>query len=123
MVAGGNDGGAGSTNTVFLYDVEANTWNEVAPMLTSRLGAAAVTLPGKGGGKGGRGGRQVMVVGGHDAAGHDELDTVELYTMDDVPGGPGSWSTMPAMQTARKHPAAAVLEDGRVVVAGKEAER
>ena len=59
-----------------------------------------------------------MVIGGHDGTHKDELATAEVYTLDDVQGGPGSWASLPPMQTARKHPAAAVLADGRVVVAG-----
>ena len=111
LVAGGNDGGAGATSSALLFDQEAQSWREVAPMSTPRLGAAGVALPD---------GRSVAVIGGDDGMA-TELATVEVFHLseqEEKDGGLGTWTTLPPMSTPRKLAAAAALDDGRIVVAG-----
>ena len=95
---------------VVPFSVEEANFGPGPDMGTRRYGCAAVALSAGGGGDG-RG--SVLVIGGED---EDERDLSSTEVLDVA--GSMTWSAGPAMASARSSCAAAVLEDGRVVVVG-----
>lgn len=103
LAAGGFDGHQALRSSE-LYDPETGAWSATGPLRVPRRNHAAVVL------KSG----QVLVVGG--SSSHVQwgaLPSAELY----VPER-GEWVPVEAMREARHDPAAVVLKDGRVLVAG-----
>jgi N-acetylneuraminic acid mutarotase len=89
-----------------LYDPQTGHWTVTGSMRTARSGSAVVVL---------RDGR-VLVAGGTylaDPRGPRVLASAEIY--DPVTG---AWTTTAPLHVAREGPAAALLPDGRVLVAG-----
>jgi hypothetical protein len=109
LVAGGTtttSAGPSVVASAELYRPSTGQWTAVPPMATARSGHLAVRLLDE----------RVVVAGGHD--GSAGLTSAERY----VPDGPG-WDSTGSMTTVRQSdevccPAAALLPDGHVLVAG-----
>ncbi|WP_433503822.1 kelch repeat-containing protein [Pseudonocardia halophobica] len=109
LVAGGTTATSAGPSVVAsaeLYRPSTGQWTAVPPMATARTGHLAVRLLDE----------RVVVAGGND--GSAGVTSAERY----VPGGPG-WEPTGAMTTVRQSdevccPAAALLPDGNVLVAG-----
>ncbi len=106
------DGGAlvlGLEGTVAeRWNPAATTWQTAAALTASRRDFAAVPL---------RDGR-VLVAGGLDAHDPDRWQAYSSSYLYDPSTPAGSWTRAGLLGTARVSPAAAVLPDGRVLVAG-----
>ena len=102
------DGGAlaiaGDSSAVARWDPSTATWSKGTGLATPRWNFAAVAL---------RDGR-VLVVGGAS----DKQQAYSSAWVYDASTPSGSWSKVGLMGTARSEPAAALLQDGRVLVAG-----
>jgi len=105
LVVGGNTGTA-VTASAELYDPVSNAWTTagVGTLATPRTGHAALLL---------QNGRVLIAGGASDVAQTQVLSSTELY--DPVTG---TFSAGPNLVTARVNPSAALLRDGRAVIAG-----
>ncbi len=95
---------AGDGSAVARWDPSTATWSRGKGLATPRWNFAAVAL---------RDGR-VLVVGGA----NDKQQAYSSAWVYDARTPAGGWSKVGLMSTARSEPAAALLEDGRVLVAG-----
>ncbi len=87
-----------------VYDYKAGAWAKTGPMATPRFCHRAVRL---------RDGR-ILVTGGNSEYSKEVIvESAEIYDPHT-----GAWRTTAPMQTARRSHVAAVLQDGRVLVAG-----
>ncbi|HRI69563.1 MAG TPA: kelch repeat-containing protein, partial [Polyangium sp.] len=103
FVAGGMNNGA-TIATAALYDPATNAWTSASNMATGRHFHVAVKL----------GDGRVFVAGGSAGAiASAPLSSVEIYNP-----ATNTWSAGPAMSTARYYPAAALLQNGKVLVTG-----
>lgn len=107
LVVGGRDADGEPLRSGEIYDPQQGTWAPIAPMSTARYGhTASVLLDGR-----------VLVTGGSECrrtcSERDSLATAEVYD-------PASdiWVQTTNMRVPRREHAAAVLADGRVLVAG-----
>lgn len=100
--AGAVGEGMQPTDTLFMYDVDTDTWRDGPPLPEPR-GAHAVALTGDG---------QLHVVGGVNDGARDEHFAFDPATE--------TWSTLPPMPTAREHIGAA-YHDGTIYVAAGRA--
>ncbi len=115
LIAGGINGHATELTTAELYESSTNTFataGQLAIMNTARSGASAILLPN---------GRVLIAGGSKDGAG---LNSVELY---DPPHncfaghlGCADQTMPPTMHGKRAEPAAALLQNGQVLIAGGE---
>jgi N-acetylneuraminic acid mutarotase len=97
-LAGGSGGDWQPTDTLFVYDVAADSWSE-GPAMPEPRGAHAVAVTDEG---------RIHVVGGSDGGAR-----AEQFVFDPAAG---TWSTLPAMPTPREHIGAA-YHDGVIYVA------
>ena len=95
---------AGDGSAVARWDPSTATWSRGTGLATPRWNFAAVAL---------QDGR-VLVVGGA----NDKQQAYSSAWVYDASTPAGSWSKVGLMGTARSEPAAALLQDGRVLVAG-----
>ncbi len=104
LVAGGN-GDAGALATCRLYDPRTGTWTSTGSMATARREHTATLLANG----------KVLVAGGQNgtAPGYTALASAELYDP-----ALGTWTATGALGSARAGHAAALLADGKVLVAG-----
>jgi hypothetical protein len=87
-----------------VYDHKVGIWTKIGPMATSRINHRAVRL---------LDGR-VLVTGGNSSYANETIvASAEIYDP-----RTGAWRETAPMQTARRGHVAAVLKDGRVLVAG-----
>ena len=104
LVAGGNANNGGATNEVEIYDPTANSWSRADSLRNPRYNHSATLLADG----------RVLVAGGFTPGSfHTPLKTAEVYDPQR-----DSWSIVGAMEVARAVHAAALLPDGRVLVAG-----
>jgi hypothetical protein len=109
LVAGGESSGSTCVTTTELYNPATNTWSAAHAMNTARCNAAAVLLPSG----------KVLVAGGTSTTSTaDALTTAEVYDPT-----ANTWTNVTnAMSSARAAvPAAVLLGNGQVLVAGGEA--
>ncbi len=104
LVAGGN-GDEGALATCRLYDPRTGTWTSTGSMATARREHTATLLANG----------KVLVAGGQNgtAPGYTALSSAELYDP-----ATGTWAATGALGSARAGHAAALLADGKVLVAG-----
>ena len=106
------DGGAisidGRDMTAQRWDPTAGTWRSASGLNAVRSYFAAVTL------RDGRG----LVVGGVDTTDYEHWRSYSSAYVYDPATPKGTWTKVGLLGTARTAPAAAVLQDGRVLVAG-----
>jgi len=104
LVAGGGDG-SGALATCRLYDPRTGTWTSTGSMATARREHTATLLANG----------KVLVAGGQNGSGpgYTALASAELYDP-----AMGTWTATGALGSARAGHAAALLEDGKVLVAG-----
>ena len=88
---GGIDDWSAVLRSVEAYDLDTNTWTEVAPMPTARMGLAAA-----------RGADGTIYAFGGNNGTSTYLDTAEAYN-----ASTNTWSTLSPMPTARRDLAAA----------------
>ncbi len=101
LVGGGNTTGGGTTNSAEIYDPNANTWTQTAPMTSARANATAALL---------QDGR-ILIAGGDNAGASN--NTIEIYDPSS-----GSFSFAGALSSPRTKHAMSVLQDGRVLIVG-----
>src|ERR1035438_10164728 len=102
LVAGGDTGKRGATNSAEVFHADTNSWTATGAMLTARTGAAAILL------KNGK----VLVAGGE--SGGVAANTLEIYDP-----AQGRFEQAPGILSApRSRHAIAVLESGGVLIAG-----
>jgi hypothetical protein len=101
LVTGGQTNGGGATNSAELYDPFEDVWLPAPAMLDARTGHTALQLPDW----------TVLVIGGTNSGG--PVSGVERYSRDT-----NSFSHAGVLNHPRTDAAAAVLDDGRVLVAG-----
>ncbi|MDT8447320.1 MAG: kelch repeat-containing protein [bacterium] len=89
------------SNRVFAYDLERNSWNELAPMKVARNHFAAVSVNGA-----------IYVFGGHNQEQRDGLSSVEVYNP-----AANRWDTAPKLPTPRYNLTAEVV-GGKIYVMG-----
>ena len=104
LVVGGN-GDAGALATCRLFDPRTGAWTSTGSMATARREHTATLLANG----------KVLVAGGQNgtAPGYTALSSAELYDP-----ATGTWAATGALGSARAGHAAALLEDGKVLVAG-----
>ena len=104
LVAGGN-GDAGALATCRLYDPRTEAWTTTGSMTTARREHTATLLANG----------KVLVAGGQNgtAPSYAALSSAELYDP-----ATGTWTATGALGSARAGHAAALLADGKVLVAG-----
>lgn len=108
LIAGGIDY-YGPETPIFasaeIYDPATETWSATGPMASRRFKHAAVRLESG----------EVLVIGGTATEPSDDraLSSVELYNP-----VTGTWKATGSLAQARENPSAALLRDGRVLVAG-----
>jgi hypothetical protein len=105
LVTGGHDTGFGSNHsTLEIYDPAAGTWSYAAPLSVRRARHTATLLPNG----------DVLVVGGAQVGSGESVNaSAEIYHP-----ATDAWHTVPSLSTARVGQAAALLPDGRVLIAG-----
>jgi hypothetical protein len=102
LVAGGETGKRGATNSAEVFHPGANSWTATGAMLTARTGGAAILLNNG----------KVLVAGGE--SGGAAANTLEIYDP-----AQGRFEQAPGILSApRSRHAIAVLEDGGVLIAG-----
>jgi len=101
LVGGGNTTGGGGTNSAEIYDPNANTWTQTAPMTSARANATAALL---------QDGR-VLIAGGDNAGAPN--NTIEIYDPSS-----GNFSFAGTLSSPRTKHAMSVLQDGRVLIVG-----
>jgi hypothetical protein len=101
LVTGGRTSGGGTTNAAELYDPFEDVWLPAPAMLDARSGHTALQLPDW----------TVLVIGGTNSSG--PVSGVERYSPDT-----NSFTHAGVVNHPRTDAAAAVLDDGRVLVAG-----
>ncbi|WP_080404928.1 kelch repeat-containing protein [Burkholderia ubonensis] len=111
LIAGGA-GGAGHTNPLAsaeVYDPVARTWKTTEnPMSNPRVGLGMVVMAdGK-----------VLAIGGGNPYGNSRLQANATNTVDVYDPQTNRWTAVRPMNEARVHPAATLLADGTVLVAG-----
>ena len=109
LLAGGENNVPQDLSSAELYDPRSGAFKETGAMATSRSGAAATLLPDG----------SVLVAGGWhslDTVTGTDTPSAELYDPKS-----GTFKETGAMATAREWPAATVLADGRVLLAGGRA--
>lgn len=99
-VVGGNDGST-PQDTLYAYDVAANSWSTLTSMPAARWGASAAVLDGV-----------IYVVGGWDGSAH--TDTLFAYSIDD-----DSWETLTARPIVLSWSTAEAVS-GKIYVLGGE---
>src|SRR5881296_1472368 len=105
LVAGGVSANTRLASTE-LFDPASGLWTSVAGMNHARLGAAAVLLADG----------RALVIGG--AAFNNCTDASVGGTAEIFDPASGTWTLTAALNESRSSPAAVVLQDGRVLVAG-----
>lgn len=102
VFGGTNSGNCCNTlNTVYVYDIETNTWSLAANMPTARFGASATLGPdGK-----------IYVIGGHDGSGYS--NKVEVFDP-----STNTWTTAADLPTARYAATAVTSIGGHIYVIG-----
>jgi hypothetical protein len=109
VIATGGVAGSGERFTVFntteIYDPSTDTWSPGPPMSSPRFGHVAIALPSGG----------ILVTGGFSSAVNRPfaLNSAEIYDP-----GTNSWQRTAFMANARGLHGAALLSDGKVLVAG-----
>lgn len=105
LVTGGHATGlAHNHNTAEIYDPETGTWSSAPPLSVPRARHTATLLPNG----------TVIVVGGARVGFMESVNaSAEIYNP-----GAGIWQALPSMSTARVEHAAALLPDGRLLIAG-----
>lgn len=108
VLAAGGHTATTTLNSAELYNPLTETWSPTGPMATGRWSHTATLLPDG----------RVLVAGGFgeyvpNANAQPVLDSVELYDP-----ATGTWAPAPPMNVRRALHSAALLEDGRVLVAG-----
>jgi hypothetical protein len=101
LVTGGRASGGGTTNSAELYDPFEDVWLPAPAMLDARTGHTVLQLPDW----------TVLVIGGANSSG--PVSGVERYSPDT-----NSFTHAGVLNHPRTDAAAAVLDDGRVLVAG-----
>ncbi len=101
LVAGGTTSGGGVTNSVEIYDPNADSWSSAGSMNDARSSATTSVL---------QDGR-VLIAGGLGSGA--ALNTLEIFD-----SGSGAFSNAGTMSSPRQDHSAAVLSDGRVLIAG-----
>jgi len=122
MVIGGNQGPYGSggnyytkiLNTCEIYDPATGTWSNTANMFKHRAGATALVLPD---------GRVIVAGGSEGNASHNLADVADLLgtalkTTEIYNPATNSWTWGPNMSEPKAGAMAAVLNDGRWMIAG-----
>ncbi|CAF0972604.1 unnamed protein product [Adineta ricciae] len=104
LVTGGQNG-AGSLNSVELYDLSTGNWTTANSMSVGRQLHTATTLSNG----------KVLVTGGWNIA---TLDSTELYDP-----STGNWTTAYSMSDARIEHTATMLSNGKVLVTGGQNDR
>src|SRR5271157_504588 len=107
LVAGGQDSSAAGLSSAEIFDPATGSWTPAGSMTFPRFGHAAVLLPNG----------KVLVVGGTPnnpvCTGPPVGNSAEIFDP-----ATGSWTLTATMNVARNSPAAVLLADGRVLVAG-----
>lgn len=109
LVAGGRDGDYLPTATAVLYDPRRSRWSPTGSLVQARTNQTATLLPSG----------LALVTGGCctdltlESMAGENLHTAELYDP-----RTGSWALAPPLATARVDAVAALLANGRVLVAG-----
>jgi hypothetical protein len=107
LVAGGGDGlnGMGVIASAELYDPNTGAWSATGPLIMGRANPTATLLADG----------RVLLVGGYGpgAGANGFLASAELYDPNT-----GTWSATASMSVGRTGHSAALLADGRVLVAG-----
>jgi hypothetical protein len=101
LVTGGRTSGGGTTNAAELYDPFEDVWLPAPAMLDARTGHTALQLPDW----------TILVIGGTNSGG--AVSGVERYSPDT-----NSFTHVGVVNHPRTDAAAAVLDDGRVLVTG-----
>jgi N-acetylneuraminic acid mutarotase len=107
----GDGGAVGLTwdgTTATRWDPDTGTWRRATGLAIPRSGPAVVTLPDG----------RVLVVGGVDTRDPEHWRAFSSAYVYGAATPDGTWTKVGLMGTARVAPAAAVLRDGRVLVAG-----
>lgn len=108
VIAGGNQTSGGTTqqlNTTYRYDAGLNTWTAAAVMPTGRSNGVGIVITA---------GTKLLTAGGMTGASStSSVNTTDLYD-----SATNTWSTPPAMGTARRSAAGVLLADGKVLVTG-----
>src|SRR5919197_2715656 len=105
LVAGGINGAGDQLSSAERYDPSTDTWTATGSLGEARDSATATALPNG----------DVLVAGGIGAA-RAALASAERYHLD--ADGTGAWHPAASMAGARADAAAALLEDGTVLVTG-----
>ena len=104
LITGGIDAGGQAIAAADLYDFRSQTWKSAAPLTAARQDPVLVVLTDG----------RVMAIGGYGGAfGQQATAYCDMY--DPVAD---TWSAASPMQTPRRQPGVALLEDGKVLVAG-----
>ncbi len=103
LVTGGHVRGH-NLATAEIYDPETGTWSSAPPLYVPRARHTATLMPDG----------MVIVVGGAQVGSMENVTaSAESYRP-----GAGTWRTLPSMSTPRVEHAAALLPDGRLLIAG-----
>ena len=101
LVGGGNTTGGGATNSAEIYDPNANTWTQTAPMTSARANATAALLQDG----------HILIAGGDNAGAPN--NTLETYDP-----ASGNFSFAGTLSSPHTQHAMSVLQDGRVLIVG-----
>lgn len=102
LVTGGGAGGESNdvTDMAEIYDPKTGRWSRTAPMSVKRHGHAMVVI-----------GKVPLIIGGENRT--SDIASTEFYD-----AAADEWRLGPSLSGGRCYPQAALLDDGRVLVAG-----